>query len=141
MAQRRTLEAALSKSQPGVEAEVVKAFVKQGADERQATEGDTATDEIQNRSARSDAVRATSAVTASYTRFQPTGLVPVTIRLQPSVAGALKRASLERELAGEYLYTQQEIVESTLAVWLKANGYLPTAEEKPSRPRNAKTDS
>ena len=31
----------------------------------------------------------------------PVGLIPVTIRLRPEIAGALKRASLERQLQGE----------------------------------------
>jgi hypothetical protein len=31
----------------------------------------------------------------------PVGLIPVTVRLSPEIAGALKRASLERQLAGE----------------------------------------
>ena len=39
------------------------------------------------------------------------GLIPVTIGLRPEIAGALKRASLERQLAGEELFTQQDIVE------------------------------
>ena len=57
-------------------------------------------------------------------RLNPVGLIPVTIRLTPEIAGALKRASLELELAGEEVFTQQEIVESSLRPWLRDNGFL-----------------
>lgn len=133
MAQRRTLESALSKSQPGVEAEVVKAFVSQRTADQRGAAGGRAPNRLDGHAEHPDMASEKRAATASHTRFHPTGLVPVTIRLQPSVAGALKRASLERELAGEHLYTQQEIVESTLAVWLKDNGYLPTGAQKADR--------
>jgi len=48
----------------------------------------------------------------------------VTVRLRPELAVALKRASLERQLAGEELFTQQEIVEQALEPWLREEGYL-----------------
>ena len=35
-------------------------------------------------------------------------------------AAALKRASLERQLAGEETYTQQDLVELALEPWLKS---------------------
>lgn len=54
----------------------------------------------------------------------PVGLVPITVRLKPEIAGGLKRASLELQLAGEEIYTQQDIVEQALEPWLKANGFL-----------------
>ena len=57
-------------------------------------------------------------------RPNPIGLIPVTIRLIPEIAGALRRASLELELAGEEVFTQQEIVESSLRPWLRDNGFL-----------------
>jgi hypothetical protein len=57
-------------------------------------------------------------------KVTPIGLIPVTIRLRPEVAGALKRASLERQLGGEELFTQQEIVEQALEPWLRDEGYL-----------------
>ncbi|MBN8600640.1 MAG: hypothetical protein J0M26_06415 [Planctomycetes bacterium] len=59
-----------------------------------------------------------------HSRIRPMGLVPVTVRLTPNLAGALKRASLERELAGESFFTQQDIVQSLLEPWLKREGYL-----------------
>ena len=46
------------------------------------------------------------------------------MRLKPEIAGALKRASLERQLAGEELFTQQDIVENLLEPWLHDQGYL-----------------
>ncbi len=57
-------------------------------------------------------------------KITPVGLIPVTVRLRPEIAGALKRASLERQLAGEELFTQQEIVEEALEPWLREEGFL-----------------
>ncbi len=54
----------------------------------------------------------------------PVGLIPVTVRLRPEIAAALKRASLERQLSGEDVFTQQDLVEMTLEPWLRANGFL-----------------
>lgn len=54
----------------------------------------------------------------------PVGLIPVTVRLRPEVAGALKRASLERQLDGDDLFTQQDLVEQALEPWLRSQGYL-----------------
>lgn len=54
----------------------------------------------------------------------PVGLIPITVRLRPELAGALKRASLERQLAGEQTFTQQELVEQALEPWLRNRGYL-----------------
>ena len=54
----------------------------------------------------------------------PVGLIPVTVRLNPEIAGALKRASLERQLSGEEIYTQQDIVEIALEPWLRSEGHL-----------------
>jgi len=55
--------------------------------------------------------------------FQPVGLIPITVRLRPEIAGALKRASLERQLASAEFFSQQEIVERALAAWLSENGH------------------
>lgn len=54
----------------------------------------------------------------------PVGLIPVTVRLRPEIAGALKRASLERQLAGDEVFTQQDIVELALEPWLRSQGHL-----------------
>ena len=56
--------------------------------------------------------------------FQPVGLIPITVRLRPEIAGALKRASLERQLAAAEFFSQQEIVERALVAWLRENGGL-----------------
>lgn len=57
-------------------------------------------------------------------RMLATLLVPVTVRLRPEVASALKQASLQRQLNGIETYTQQDIVEEALLPWLQAEGLL-----------------
>ncbi len=61
---------------------------------------------------------------ARPSKVAPVGLIPVTVRLRPEIAGALKRASLERQLSGEELFTQQDIVEQALEPWLRQEGLL-----------------
>ena len=51
-------------------------------------------------------------------------VVPVTTRFKQETAEALRRASLERKLAGETPSTQQQIVELAVAGWLENNGYF-----------------
>ncbi len=46
----------------------------------------------------------------------------VTVRLQHSLAHALRRASIERSLHYDEPYTQQAIVEAALTAWLKQHG-------------------
>jgi hypothetical protein len=103
MAERRTLTNAIH-TVPNADPEVVRAFVTQ--------------DKTPNPAA---AVAPVSRppLTAG---FQPVGLIPITVRLRPEIAGALKRASLERQLAGAEFFSQQEIVERALAAWLRENG-------------------
>ncbi len=50
--------------------------------------------------------------------------LPITTRLRADLAGALKRASLERQLAGIEPYTLQDLIEEALEPWLRAHGYL-----------------
>jgi hypothetical protein len=69
-------------------------------------------------------VRVTRSKSKKAHRFEPVGLIPVTIRLRPEIAGALKRASLERQLEGEEVFTQQDLVEQALEPWLSTQGYL-----------------
>ena len=52
-------------------------------------------------------------------------LVPLTTRLHPETALALKRASLEQRLRGLNPATVQEIVEQSVTHWLQSHGYLP----------------
>lgn len=51
-------------------------------------------------------------------------LVPLTTRLQPPTAAALKRAGLEQKLRGQSPGTVQEIVEGAIQSWLRDYGYL-----------------
>ena len=51
-------------------------------------------------------------------------LVPLTTRLSPSTAAALKRAGLEQKLYGRQPGTVQEIAEEAIKEWLNGQGYL-----------------
>ena len=51
-------------------------------------------------------------------------LVPLTTRLSPSTAAALKRAGLEQKLYGRQPGTVQEIAEEAIVGWLREQGYL-----------------
>lgn len=51
-------------------------------------------------------------------------LIPLTTRLQPDTANALRRACLEQKLAGRQPATQQEIVEAAVRTWLADEDYL-----------------
>jgi outer membrane biosynthesis protein TonB len=52
------------------------------------------------------------------------GRSPLTTRLRSDIGTALKRASLERQLAGQSPHTVQDILELILEPWLKNHGYL-----------------
>lgn len=52
------------------------------------------------------------------------GRVPVTTRCHPEVATALKRASLQRQLAGVEPYYVQDIIEEALETWLREKNYI-----------------
>ena len=51
-------------------------------------------------------------------------LVPITTRLLPRTADALRRAYLEQKLRHARPSTQQEIIEQALHDWLRREGYL-----------------
>ena len=53
--------------------------------------------------------------------------VPLTTRLQPRTAHALRRAHLEQRLNGLLPATQQEIVEAAVYEWLRQHGYIGVA--------------
>lgn len=57
-------------------------------------------------------------------RAVPQGRSPLSTRIRSDFAAALKRASLERQLAGTEPHTLQDILEQAIEPWLKANGYL-----------------
>ncbi len=50
--------------------------------------------------------------------------VPFTTRVRTDYSTALKRASLERQLNGQFPNTLQDILEEALEPWLRANGYV-----------------
>ena len=105
MAQRRSLSTAIQ-SVPNADPAAVRAFVTQ---------------ETQSAPVTSEAAQRPTVVAGA---FQPVVLIPITVRLRPEIAGALKRASLERQLAAAEFFSQQEIVERALAAWLRENGCL-----------------
>lgn len=51
--------------------------------------------------------------------------LPLSTRIREDFAKALKRASLERQLAGVEPSTLQDILEEALEPWLKQHGFLP----------------
>ena len=53
-------------------------------------------------------------------------LVPLTTRLQPATAVALRRAGLEQRLRGQNPATVQEIAEEAITAWLLDHGFLAT---------------
>ena len=55
----------------------------------------------------------------------PAGRLPLTSRLRTDIGTALKRASLDRELAGTRPHQVQEILDEALEPWLRDRGYLP----------------
>jgi len=55
---------------------------------------------------------------------KPVARVPLTTRMRGDFAAALKRASLERQLASRFPNTLQDILEEALEPWLRTNGYL-----------------
>ena len=59
-------------------------------------------------------------------RGQTAGIrrLPLTTRVREDFARALKRASLERQLAGQQPNTLQDILEEALEPWLRSNKYL-----------------
>lgn len=131
MAERRSLSNALSNPVPGVDADLVRSFVTQNqAAERPIGDSAVAVEPTRTRAAESTLIQDAGPAKPvrqkpkKPNRFQPVGLIPVTVRLRPEIAGALKRASLERELAGEEIFTQQAIVEEALEPWLSGEGFL-----------------
>lgn len=54
----------------------------------------------------------------------PLSRSPISTRIRTEFAEALKRASLERQLAKVEPYTLQDMLEQALEPWLKTNGYI-----------------
>lgn len=126
MTERRTLSKSLTNSLPGVDSEAIRSFVSQRPATPPATlsAGADAGNSVAGAESQAGNFSELSRGVEKVSRFHPVGLIPVTVRLRPEIAGALKRASLERELAGEEVYTQQAIVEEALRPWLNAEGLL-----------------
>ena len=130
MAERRSLTTVLNSPIPEVDPEILRSFVTQ----RSSTESDNAqsvTESTEYRRLENSTTQHSSSATSSVatslkrtSRFKPVGLIPITVRLRPEIAGGLKQVSLERELEGEEIFTQQDIVEEALESWLNSNGYL-----------------
>ncbi len=51
------------------------------------------------------------------------GLGILTVRLDPALLDALRRAAVERRIAGEQPWSQQEIVQEALREWIEELGY------------------
>jgi hypothetical protein len=52
------------------------------------------------------------------------GSTPISTRLRSDLVTALKRASLERQLAGTEPNTLRDILEDAIEPWLRRHGYL-----------------
>lgn len=117
--ERRTLAAAVN-TVPNVDSEVMREFITQ--ERRPPTAGQA--DGEREPAARPLSVDSSPRRRRKASTITPVGLIPVTVRLRPELAGALKRASLERQLYGEPLFTLQDLVENALEPWLRSQGYL-----------------
>jgi hypothetical protein len=151
MGERRSLVAGLEVAPPGVDPDQMRAFISQQKPERRPAkrttveivsaaaeepagggeEGETppepmTTAEVEKPepTAARKPPRPTPSKRARTAPLHSTPLVPVTVRLKPEIADALKRASLERQLNGIPTFTQQDIVEDALVPWLRSEGLL-----------------
>jgi hypothetical protein len=106
MSERRALVEGLKPSVPPVDPETEKAFVFR--DNKETTP----------KPSQPSVASPTSATTAVH------AMVPFSTRMRGDFAAALKRASLERQLAGVLPNTLQDMLEQALEPWLRANGYL-----------------
>jgi hypothetical protein len=72
--------------------------------------------------AKSSAVESATVIAAPV--VVPQTRSPISSRIRSDFGAALKRASLERQLAGIVPNTISDILDEALEPWLKANGYL-----------------
>ena len=105
MNERRSLVEGLKITPPAIDPEIEKKFVFQSKEREQET---------LSKNVASPTTAAASAVARS----------PISTRIRADLANALKRASLERQLAGIEPNTVQDILEQILEPWLHKNGYL-----------------
>lgn len=61
---------------------------------------------------------------ARPTPTAPLSRVPISTRIRSDFAAALKRASLERQLAAIEPNTLQDILEEAIEPWLRSNGFM-----------------
>lgn len=61
-------------------------------------------------------------------QLPPRGLVPLSVRVQASLADCLLKVAFERRLQRQAPHSQQDIVTQAVRQWLKRNGYA-TGEE------------
>jgi hypothetical protein len=134
MAERRPLATPFANS-PDADPDLIRDFVKHDAQEanvgpdRQQPSGrvvpvSEARPTADSRTTESRQVPLSRPKKRRMNCIQPVAPVPVTVRLRPEVAGGLKRASLERQLSGEEMFTQQDLVETLLEPWLRDQGYM-----------------
>jgi hypothetical protein len=103
MAERRSLVEGIKPPPPAVDPSVEKDFVFR-------------------KPAGTDAIPAV--VTAKKQTSAQIPRVPISTRIKTEFAQALKRASLERQLAGMEPSTLQDILEEAVEPWLRTHGYL-----------------
>ena len=106
MSERRPLVDGLNPTVVPVDPEKEKAFVFR--DQKEPTAKAT----------QPSATTPTSATTVVHAR------VPFSTRMREDFATALKRASLERQLAKVEPNTLQDMLEQAVEPWLRSNGYL-----------------
>ncbi|MEW4569507.1 hypothetical protein AB1L88_16705 [Tautonia sp. JC769] len=107
MAERRALvEGLKTPSNPPVDPETEKKFVFRDKAEAAAE------------------ANATAGPAPTPTTAGPVSRIPLSTRMRSDFAAALKRASLERQLAGVEPNTLQDILEQAVEPWLRGNGYL-----------------
>lgn len=121
--ERRSLSSAIQ-TIPNADPDAVRQFVTQDRATSAITAEPPNQSVLKESPPRRRAATPESTAVARSSAVAPVGLIPVTVRLQPGLAGALKRASLERQLAGEDVFTQQDLVAEALAPWLRARGYF-----------------
>jgi hypothetical protein len=121
MVKRRSLVDGLTKT-PKADPETEKAFVY----EAKKAKSTPAKKESKPKPATLDQAKApeTSAIPPEQTTEPNPSRSPLTTRLRADIGAALKRASLERQLAGQVPNTVQDILEEALEPWLRAHGYL-----------------
>jgi hypothetical protein len=71
-----------------------------------------------------DPVSKNDPITKSEASLLPPSRSQLTSKIRSDYVQALKRASLERQLAGIRPHQLQEIIEEALESWLKERGYL-----------------